>query len=87
MPEMTKAEFKAMYFWYGREKDGWGEAYWDRMLEPEPSVPMRYLFTPPQSERHTRMMIVTDHAANEHRMFFLTEEDEEQFFDKGIETS
>jgi hypothetical protein len=34
----------------------------------------------PKTPEHTRMMIVTDGGRNEHRLFFMTEESEESFF-------
>jgi hypothetical protein len=46
----------------------------------------RELVEEPQIPEHTRMMIVTDYDRNEYRLFFLTEESEESFFefpDKG----
>jgi hypothetical protein len=35
----------------------------------------------PATPKHTRMMIVSDFSLNEYRMFFLTEDEEEEFFD------
>jgi hypothetical protein len=34
-----------------------------------------------RNPNHTRMMIVTDYGRNEYRLFFMTEESEESFFD------
>lgn len=80
MKEVTKAEFKAAYFKYGRERDGWGRAYWDKFFEPEPKKPMRYLVEEPPSPAHNRMMIVDDARLGETRLFFFTEEAEETHF-------
>jgi hypothetical protein len=42
---------------------------------------MKYLAEEPKTPEHTRMMIVTDYGRNEYRLFFMTEESEESFFD------
>jgi hypothetical protein len=42
---------------------------------------MKYLLEEPETPEHTRMMIVTDNGRNEYRLFFMTEESEEYFFD------
>ena len=80
MKEVSKDEFKDMYFRYGRAADGWGPDYWDKFFEREGHVPMKYLIEEPESPEHSRMMIVSDYAVNEYRLFFFTEEAEERFF-------
>jgi len=80
MTIVTKARFKEMFFKHGREKDGWGASYWARFFEQEPERPMKYLIEEPLSAEHVRMMIVSDYAVMEYRLFFMTEETEESFF-------
>ena len=84
MRVVTKAEFKEMYFRFGKMRDGHDKAYWDRFYEKESEMQMTYKALEPQSDKHTRMMIVTDfgkHGKREHRLFFLTEIEEEQMYD------
>ena len=80
MREVSKSEFKKMYFRFGRAADGWGPDYWEKFFEQEERVPMKYKIEEPESPEHTRMMIVSDYAVHEYRLFFLTEEAEERFF-------
>jgi hypothetical protein len=82
MTEVSKEQFRAMYFKYGRAVDGWGQAYWDEFFEEEKPMPMKYLVQEPESPGHCRMMIVSDYGRREYRMFFLTEEAEERLFDR-----
>jgi len=82
MKEVTKHEFKEMYFKLGGgQAAGWGLDHWNEFLEKEKVPPMKYLVQPPETPAHTRMMIVTDYQTHQHRLFFLTEEDEERLFD------
>lgn len=85
MREVTKAEFREAFFGYGRERDGWTRAYWDRFYELDRAPPMRYVVEAPPSPEHTRMMIVDDYGAREHRLFFMTEEAEERFFSAPVD--
>ena len=82
MREVTKQQFKEMYFRYGKGITGWTHEYWDKYYENEKDPPMRYMLRMPESPEHSRMMIVDDFAAKEYRMFFLTEDEEENFFDR-----
>lgn len=82
MREVDKSEFRATYFRYARDTDGWTQAYWDRFYEQDRDPPMRYRVEPPASALQARMMIVDDYAAREHRLFFMTEEAEERLFDQ-----
>lgn len=82
MRKATKAEFKELYFRHGHERDGWGQAYWDKFFEKEEVPPMTYSIEEPPSPEHTRMMIVNDRAIREHRLFFMTDEAEERFFSR-----
>ena len=82
MKEVTKEQFKAIYFERGGgAAAGWGLEYWNKFFEDEKKAPMKYLLEEPETPEHTRMMIVTDYARNEYRLFFWTEESEESFFD------
>ena len=80
MREATKAEFKELFFKYGRASDGWGPDYWEKFFEKEPKRPMKYQIEEPPSPEHNRMMIVSDYGALEYRLFFMTEEAEETHF-------
>ena len=80
MREVSKAQFKEMYFTFGREADGWGQDYWDKFFEKEERIPMKYWIEEPESPEHTRMMIVSDYSERAYRLFFFTEEAEERFF-------
>lgn len=75
MDEVTKAQFKEMYFRHRRPRDGWTPDYWDKFFAPEPIPPMKYKAEPPKSPAHDSMMIVTDFGSREYRMFFLTEDE------------
>ena len=82
MREVTKEEFKAVYFRRGGgTATGWSADYWNSFFGEDRYVGMKYCVQEPDSPAHTRMMIVTDFGAKEYRLFFLTEEAEERFFD------
>jgi len=82
MKEVTKEQFKAVYFKHGGgEATGWGLAYWRQFFENEKTPGRKYLLEEPATPGQTRMMIVTDSGRNEYRLFFMTEEGEEAFFD------
>jgi hypothetical protein len=75
--EITKAEFKRLYFKYATKYGGWTKEYWDRHFEKEESK--KYFFTAPNSPDQTRMFINSDSKG--HRIFLLSEEAEEAFFE------
>ena len=79
--EVTKEQFKEMYFRLGGEMTGWSLDYWNNHFEHEEKPSMKYLAEEPQTPEHTRMFIVSDSGARECRLFFMTEESEESFFD------
>ncbi len=79
MREVTKEEFKELYFRLGGGI-GWDLDYWNRFFVENERPDMKYLAEEPRTPEHTRMMIVTDFGAKEYRLFFMTEEDEEDFF-------
>ncbi len=70
-----------MYFKLGVGASGWSLEYWNKIFEKNEDRLMKYLVEEPKSPEETRMMIVTDYAVNEYRLFFLTEEAAENFFD------
>jgi len=75
--EITKEEFKDLYFKYATPDSGWTEDYWNHFYEKEEGK--RYFFTKPETPESTRMFIVADGIKR--RMVFLTEDAEESFFD------
>lgn len=82
MKEVTKEEFKEVYFRLGGgDATGYGLEHWNKFFEDEKRPGMKYLLEEPETPEHTRMMIVTDYGRNEYRLFFWTEESEESFFD------
>ena len=80
MALVDKAAFRAAYFGYGRGQDGWTAEYWARVYEADRVPTMRYRVEPPDHPGQTRMMIVDDYAAREHRLFFVTQEAEDRLF-------
>ena len=82
MREATREEFKELYFRLGGgEAVGWGRAYWNEFFPDDGRTDMKYRVEEPETPEHRRMMIVTDFGVKEHRLFFLTEEAEESFFE------
>ena len=55
--------------------------YWNKFFPDNERTDMKYLVEEPETPEHTRMMIVTDGSAKEYRLFFLTEEAEDRFFE------
>jgi hypothetical protein len=77
--EVSKEKFKETYFKLGGgQAAGHGLEYWNKFYENNEKG-MKYLVREPETAQHTRMMIVTDYACKEYRMFFLTEKEEEDF--------
>ncbi len=82
MKEVSKEEFREIYFRLGGgNASGWDLDYWNKFFEENEKPDMKYLVREPQTREGTRMMIVTDYGMKEYRLFFLTEEAEENFFD------
>jgi hypothetical protein len=75
MREVTKSEFRRIYFEVGGGRDGWDAAYWQRFFEDAPRPGMRFMVEDPATAGDTAMWIVSDFAANEYRLFFRTPED------------
>jgi hypothetical protein len=82
MKEVTKEQFREIYFRLGGGNTaGWTLEYWNKFFEDNETAGMKYMVQEPETPEHTRMMIVTDNGKNEFRLFFITEESEERFFD------
>lgn len=80
MRQVSKDEFKRVYLELGGGAEtGWTADYWDRCIEPRVDAATRFVVEEPPSPAHTRMMIVA--SATEQRLFFMTDESEESFFD------
>jgi hypothetical protein len=80
--QVSKIEFKNLYFKYAQPNSGWTEAYLNQLFEPEQDK--SYFFEEPDSPAKNRMMIVS--GDNRHRMIFLTEDSEEDFFKQKLAT-
>ena len=80
--QVSKNLFKEMYFRLGGDKASrWTADYWWDVIEPHTGLGWRFMVEEPRSAEHNRMFIVMDHKAMEHRMFFLTEQDEDHFME------
>ena len=80
MHEVSKDEFREMYFRHAQPNDGWTQAYWDEFYAVDRVPPMRYFVEPPASPAHCRMMIADDYGTRQHRLFFFTDDSEESLF-------
>ena len=74
--QVSKIEFKKLYFDYAQPNSGWTEDYWNQFFETEQDK--SYFFEEPESPAKDRMMIVS--GDKKHRMIFLTENSEDSFF-------
>ncbi len=74
MREVTKSEFKRIYFKLGGGRDGWDAAYWKQTFEDDPRPDMSFKVDDPATPRDTTMWIISDFAVNEYRLFFRTAE-------------
>lgn len=79
--QVSKGLFEEMYFRLGGESSGWTADYWREVIEPLAGLGWRFMVEEPRSAEHNRMWVVTDHKAMEHRLFFMTEQSAEDFFD------
>lgn len=78
---VSKPLFKEVYLRLGGgEASGWTADYWREVVEPKAGPGWRFMVEEPRSAAHNRMCLVTDHEAMEHRLFFTTEQSEEDFF-------
>ncbi len=74
--QVSKGEFKNLYFRFAQPNSGWTADYWHQFFECE--ILAKYYFEQPHSPTANRMMISSGNGS--HRMFFLTEGAEESFF-------
>jgi hypothetical protein len=81
MKEVPREEFKRLYFKFGGRYTGWDLDYWNKFFPENEQTGMKYMVEEPSSPEHTRMMIVSNASAKEYRLFFLTEEAEDRFFE------
>lgn len=79
--QVSKGLFKDIYFRLRGESSVWTADYWWDVIEPYTELGWRFMVEEPRSAEHNRMFIVTDHKAMEHRLFFMTEQSEEDFFE------
>lgn len=80
--EVTKETFKEIYFRLGGgDSSGWTADYWRKFFEDEVKPGWRFMVEEPRSPKHDRMWIVTDPETKEYRLFFLTDQSTEDFFD------
>ena len=77
--QVAKGLFEEIYFRRGGESSGWTADYWREVIEPYTGLGWRFMVEEQKSAEHNRMFIVMDHGAKEYRMFFLTEESEDNF--------
>jgi hypothetical protein len=78
--EVSKEKFKEIYFRLGggKKASGWTADYWQKFFENDAKPGWKFMVEEPRSVKHVRMFIVTDNKAKEYRLFFMTEEDEEE---------
>lgn len=80
--EVSKEEFREVYFRLGGgDSSGWTADYWRTSFEDEANPDWRFMVEEPRSPAHERMWIVTDHETKEYRLFFMTEQSTEDFYD------
>ena len=83
MKEITKQEFKKLFYKYATPESGWSRSAWRKSFGRDLGYEMKYKFEEPPSPAHDRLYIVTDSGAREHRMFFMTDEADEAFYDNS----
>jgi hypothetical protein len=80
--EVTKEEFKKIYFRLGGgDNSGWTADYWQEFFEIAVKPSWKFMVQEPRDPQHDQMWIVTDSAAKEYRLFFMTEESTDSVFD------
>ncbi|MBV9927552.1 MAG: hypothetical protein JOZ96_21220 [Acidobacteria bacterium] len=79
--QVSKGSFAEIYLRLGGgASTGWTADYWREVIEPDAGPGWRFMVEEPRSAEHNRMWVVTDHRAKEHRLFFTTEQSEDDFF-------
>ena len=80
--QVSKGLFEDFYFRLGGGKStGWTADYWREVIEPYTVLGWRFMVEEPRSAAHNRMWVVTDHKAMEHRLFFTTEQSEDDLLE------
>ena len=80
--EVTKEKFKDIYFRLGGgEYSGWTADYWRKSFEDEVKPGWKFMVEEPRSPSHESMWIVADNESKEYRLFFMTDQSTEDFFD------
>jgi hypothetical protein len=80
--QVGKGLFEEIYFRLGGgSSTGWTADHWREAIEPYTGLGWRFMVEEPRSAAHNRMFIVTDHKAKEHRLFFMTEQSEDDFME------
>jgi len=80
--EVTKEEFRKIYFRLGGgDRSGWTADYWQEFFEDAVNPGWRFMVEEPRGPEHDRMWLVTDHETTEYRLFFMTDDPTESFFD------
>lgn len=78
--QVSKELFKEIYFRLGGgAATGWTADYWQKFFEKQVELDWRFMVEEPRSAEHNRMFVVTDPQAREYRLFFLTEQAEDNF--------
>ena len=80
MEEVSKEKFKEIFLKYGKLSDGYGIDYWNKFYEIAKRENMKYLIKLPSNADERRMMLVSSYSANEYRLFFVSEAQEESLF-------
>ena len=82
--EVTKDAFKEIYFRLGGgSRSGWTADYWEEFFEDVAMPGWKFMVEDPKSPRHDSMWIVSDHETQQYRLFFMTEDSTEDFFESG----
>ena len=76
--EVTREEFKALFFKHATPDSGWTHASWEG-IGKNPDGNKKYFYRPPATPQDDRMFI--GNGNDMCRMYFLTSESEERFFD------
>jgi hypothetical protein len=80
--EVSKEKFKEIYFRLGGgNATGWTADYWQKFYEDNVKPGWKFMVQEPAGPKHGSMWIVDDNAAKEYRLFFMTDESTENFFD------
>ena len=79
--EISKEEFKKIFMEQASAQSGWTQEYWDEFYENKEG--QKYLLTVPTDVNAKSMNIMSDYTGGKesHRIFFLTEDDVEDFYD------